>query len=256
MRFPFIVVSFAVCLAAGLFACGQTAAPCGPSTCTGCCSTAGECVIAPSAVACGGSGSACVMCSPGQTCVAGLCAGGATGGGSGGGGGATGGGSGSTSQVTGSVNGAPMVIASAAAQRFTGSTGSATYAGLVVRLSEHTAVCPVSGGFGAARATKRFATLRIVGPSVTTTPTPIGTGTYTGTLEVQTPNCNSLINGYNPGTLIESGDAISVTLTEVTNSVRGTFTGMFSSGAPISGSFDAAYCSFYDWELPNAVKCQ
>jgi hypothetical protein len=80
--------------------CGPSMQACGPSTCSGCCSADGECVIAPSALACGGSGSMCIQCMPSQQCLFGFCTAGngGTGGSAGTGGGAanTGGGAANT----------------------------------------------------------------------------------------------------------------------------------------------------------------
>lgn len=193
------------------------------------------------------------MCNAGESCVAGLCA---PGGGSGGGGGGI-----ANNDVTGQVNGAPMTIASAAAQRLVipnnfyvpGSTLSVQ--GLVIRLNEHTAVCSVTGGLGPASAAKRFLTLRIEGPAAAM-PMPLAAGTYTGRLAVQVPDCTTSSNGSNPSTLIDYSSTISITLTEVTNLVRGTFSGSLSSGAPISGRFEASYCGFYDFENSNGVQCR
>ncbi|MEW6434285.1 MAG: cadherin-like beta sandwich domain-containing protein [Myxococcota bacterium] len=62
------------CLSLLAVACGSTQAPCGPTTCPGCCATDGACVAAPTAQACGAAGAACVMCTGGARCVAGACA--------------------------------------------------------------------------------------------------------------------------------------------------------------------------------------
>lgn len=66
---------------------------CGPSNCTGCCDTSGQCQPGINALACGQAGSMCLQC-PGGQCFAGTCVPGSTGGGAASGGGtATGGGS-------------------------------------------------------------------------------------------------------------------------------------------------------------------
>lgn len=77
--------------------CGTAASRCGPSNCTGCCDSAGECAAGSSNVTCGSGGTLCQLCTSIQACTLGQCitqssSGG--GNGSGGGGGATGGGGG------------------------------------------------------------------------------------------------------------------------------------------------------------------
>lgn len=101
-------------LAAGalaLSACGSSSSTdCGPTTCNGCCTAAGQCVGGAANDACGSGGNTCNVCSGGQTCAGSVClaptgggggsdagmgggAGGGMGGGMGGGlGGGTGGG--------------------------------------------------------------------------------------------------------------------------------------------------------------------
>jgi|GEM_PF-1819853 len=88
--------------AVALTGCPQPVATCSPANCVGCCTQNDECVLATSAVSCGGSGSMCMQCQPGQQCLFGLCGPGtsSTGGGNGastggGGGSSTGGGGGS-----------------------------------------------------------------------------------------------------------------------------------------------------------------
>ena len=71
-------------------ACAPPVAVCGPSTCAGCCDANGECVIAPSALQCGASGSTCSQCVLGQTCSSGFCTNASSGGGTATGGGNTG----------------------------------------------------------------------------------------------------------------------------------------------------------------------
>ncbi len=64
-------------------ACAPRPQPCGPATCSGCCSAAGDCQTSGSALACGLKGSSCQQCTGAAVCVAGACASGS--GGSGGG---------------------------------------------------------------------------------------------------------------------------------------------------------------------------
>ena len=101
--------AFLISIAVLLAGCPQPTPSCSPSSCAGCCTQNDQCVLSPSAVSCGGSGSMCVQCQPGQQCLFGLCAAGSsnTGGGSatGGGGGATTGGGGGGA-VTGGGGGA------------------------------------------------------------------------------------------------------------------------------------------------------
>ncbi|MFO0599900.1 MAG: DUF1554 domain-containing protein [Myxococcaceae bacterium] len=107
-------------VASALVACGTPAKKCGPSTCSGCCTTAGECVSFLSAQQCGASGQQCFSCNSNQSCTLGICVsnnggGGGTGGGTGGGvtggggttggGGATGGGGGTTGGGGGTTGG-------------------------------------------------------------------------------------------------------------------------------------------------------
>jgi len=101
---PIVVACFAVLASACV------PAPSCSSTCSGCCTTSGECVTLPSAQQCGAAGLLCVTCAPTQQCTLGSCTaaggsggrGGGTGGGgggtTGGGGGTTGGGGGSSTQ--------------------------------------------------------------------------------------------------------------------------------------------------------------
>lgn len=172
----------------------------------------------------------------------------------GGGGGATG-----TNSVTGSINAAPFAAQSAIAQRFTGSDyGSPPkwYDGLVVRLSESAPACNANGGFGLAKAGKRVLDLTIrQAPDAGV----VTAGTQQGSLSVRSPDCATLSgcgNGMQCARLtgVEGGQ-VTVTLTDLSTRVKGSFTGTLGSGAPISGSFDADYCAFYDWEMTDAVQC-
>lgn len=67
-------------------ACSSAPAPCGPSSCSGCCDPSGACVTGDSNAACGRGGAECLECL-GGSCTQGMCqgAGGGTGGGGGGG---------------------------------------------------------------------------------------------------------------------------------------------------------------------------
>ena len=78
-------------------------AKCSPSTCSGCCDTAGKCQLGTTAEACGQPGNTCQACFIGQVCSSGLCGTTGLGGGSGGGdvGGGTGGSGGSGGGATG-----------------------------------------------------------------------------------------------------------------------------------------------------------
>lgn len=87
---PFLLVVVSVVAVS----CSSTP-PCGPSTCTGCCTAGGECQAVGTAAACGAQGSACFACNLGQTCFGGACI--ASSGGTGGGGGASSGGGGGSS---------------------------------------------------------------------------------------------------------------------------------------------------------------
>ena len=187
---------------------------------------------------------------------------GGTGGGSstGGGTGGSGGGAGSANSVTGSINGRTLAITSAAAQRFTAYTGglpAVPHEGLVIRLSEHSAVCNTSGPVGIAATDKRVVTLRIdLAPDAGAVPA----GQFTGRLEVGVPDCSSTMS-TSSGTVsvlnsIEQSAAASITLTETTGRVRGTFSATLGSGAPISGAFDADFCNFYNWETTRYVQCR
>jgi hypothetical protein len=200
-----------------------------------------------------------MMCTAGQTCVSGLCAAGNTGGGSGNtggggatgggatGGGATGGGGGSmqSNSVTGAPGGRAMTIVSGAAQQTSGFSNR-----LTIRLSEHALVCSATGGHGLAKSGLRMLDLFI--PLVQT-------GTQTAIASVISPDCFTNVpdsgGTHNPVTQVESAMNVSVTLTNVTGSVQGTFSGTFASGAPFSGVIDAPYCSFV-FTSAGAVTCQ
>jgi hypothetical protein len=90
--------------------CGGTKA-CGPSTCTGCCDSSGDCQLGASNNACGQLGAACNVCQFGQSCSFGTCSGGigqgggSGGGNTGGGGGSMGGGGGTTGGGGGTTGG-------------------------------------------------------------------------------------------------------------------------------------------------------
>ncbi|MDP3504060.1 MAG: hypothetical protein Q8S33_27225 [Myxococcales bacterium] len=74
-------------------ACGPVQRPCGPSTCTGCCDSSGQCQSGGSTSACGTRGAVCQVCGGSSaTCVTGLCSSiGSSGGGASFGGGSAGG---------------------------------------------------------------------------------------------------------------------------------------------------------------------
>lgn len=99
-------------------ACGPVQRPCGPSTCTGCCDSSGQCQSGGSTSACGARGAACQVCGGiSATCVTGVCSsinpnngggnsnngGGNAGGGSFGGGNTAGGSGGGTSLQRGNM---------------------------------------------------------------------------------------------------------------------------------------------------------
>jgi hypothetical protein len=183
-------------------------------------------------------------------------------GGTGGGIAGSGGGAGTANTVTGMVNGRAITAASAAAQRIrvyvqTGGSSSVTHEGLVVRLSESSAVCNTSGPVGVAATDKRVVTLRIdLAPDAGV----VGNGQFTGSLIIAVPDCSmTTASGSGPVSMLQSFEqsgAANITLTETTAKVRGTFTATLSSGAPISGSFDADFCNFYDWEVTQRVQCK
>lgn len=92
------VFGLALLVTVGLACSGR--APCGPTTCTGCCDQSGACVAGSSSLECGRSGAACTRCSVTDSCAQGACTpnftgqgGGAGTGGGSSGGGASGGGS-------------------------------------------------------------------------------------------------------------------------------------------------------------------
>ncbi len=60
-------------VAALVVGCSAGAKTCGPSTCGGCCDSAGACQFGTSAQSCGGSGGACRACQGTEVCNAGLC---------------------------------------------------------------------------------------------------------------------------------------------------------------------------------------
>ncbi|MBL8922871.1 MAG: hypothetical protein JNJ54_28745, partial [Myxococcaceae bacterium] len=94
-------------LALILTACGPSKPPCGPSTCTGCCDSTGQCQLGSSTAACGKSGIQCKSCIVSETCNFGICEGafGGTGGGFSGTGGGTAGGFGGGSTGGGFAGG-------------------------------------------------------------------------------------------------------------------------------------------------------
>ncbi|MDP3231272.1 MAG: EGF domain-containing protein [Myxococcales bacterium] len=111
----FVALAFAVLLAG----CPTASPPCGPSNCTGCCDTTGQCQSGLTTQACGSAGAACSACSVSDTCSFGKCmvsgpfnqgggsAGGSTGGGATGGGTAGGGTAGGSSAGGAADAGAP-----------------------------------------------------------------------------------------------------------------------------------------------------
>ncbi len=164
-------------------------------------------------------------------------------------GGGSAGGSAGANSVTGSVNGRGLVIASAAATRGTSS--------LIVRLSEHTATCDPNGTIGLSRAEKRIVSLFLSIPDGGT----VAPGQFIADeLRVEVPDCTSSMTGSagvsNPLTLLDNSTraSASITLVEVGSRARGTFSAMLSSGATLSGSFDAEFCNF-GGALYSRVKC-
>jgi hypothetical protein len=159
-----------------------------------------------------------------------------------------GGGGGGGSSITGNVNGRPTIVLSAAAQRLTVSDGvGGSRPGLAIRLSEHTAVCNPNGTLGLGASDKRLATLYIFGPSGSA---PVDVGEHEAELKIEVPDCT-----WDEGLLgpVERSPSVSVTITSVSGRVVGTFSGTLLSGAPISGVFDAEFCSFYN--SSSFVKC-
>lgn len=63
------VVGFSVAVAS----CSPAPKPCGPSTCNGCCDSAGECLAGTAVFECGLGGGACMACRPNELCRAGAC---------------------------------------------------------------------------------------------------------------------------------------------------------------------------------------
>jgi hypothetical protein len=89
LRFFLLVVAAAVGVLASSCECSSS---CSSATCTGCCGSDGACHPVVGPAACGASGSICVACGNGQSCVQGRCSDGT---GAGGGGGSSGLGGGS-----------------------------------------------------------------------------------------------------------------------------------------------------------------
>lgn len=83
------LVAFALSVLVG---CSAPSEKCSPSTCSGCCDSAGVCVGGTAPNACGTLGGLCRECAFGSACSLGLCTPLSTGGGAGGGGGGGGGG--------------------------------------------------------------------------------------------------------------------------------------------------------------------
>jgi hypothetical protein len=63
---------------AGVACGGGTVAPCSPSTCAGCCDSAGVCQPGDQPLSCGTQGGQCFACPGGTTCLLGSCFGGGT----------------------------------------------------------------------------------------------------------------------------------------------------------------------------------
>lgn len=154
--------------------------------------------------------------------------------------------------VTGMVNGRALDIRSASGQRFTGPG----YEGLVIRLSEHEATCNPSATIGVAASDKRVVTIRVQNAPDAGAVAP---GQRTGRLSVAVPNC-SVSMSSSAGFVSQlaeldfAGNA-SVSLVNLTGSAKGSFTANLASGASLSGTFDAAFCNFYDFENTSYVKC-
>ncbi|MBL8935664.1 MAG: hypothetical protein JNM69_14000 [Archangium sp.] len=144
---------FAVALALGCAPMPGTDT-CSPSTCSGCCTSAGECRQGLDAAACGASGAACISCGAGATCVVGACspsnprpdAGGSAGGGSAGGevsgggdaaaGGMAGGTAGGTVAGGGSAGGGTMGGGTAGGATSGGAPTSGACAGTLVQCGQ------------------------------------------------------------------------------------------------------------------------
>jgi hypothetical protein len=72
------LLRFGLLVAVGLvgWACGDDSgnkATCGPTTCSGCCSSTGKCITATSAEQCGQKGNLCTACGSNETCNKGVC---------------------------------------------------------------------------------------------------------------------------------------------------------------------------------------
>ncbi|MGA9523800.1 MAG: hypothetical protein WBV82_20225 [Myxococcaceae bacterium] len=171
----------------------------------------------------------------------------------------------SGSQVTGSINGKAVAVQSSAAQTYRAcsydSNSRCTWNnGLVVRLSEDSAICDPNGNVGLLRPGSRFVHLAVHRPEDAG---PITPGEYEGRIAVASLATEG---GCGGGTVNSSGtfhqvravdgsESAKVTIDAVSPTVRGNFSATLSSGAQVTGSFDAPFCNFYDWEDSARVRC-
>lgn len=241
---------FALLLAGVLLGCSAPPRPCGPTSCAGCCTGAGECVLAPSAVSCGGSGSSCRTCEAGQTCVSGLCASAGVMPGGTGGGSAAGGGSAGANSVSGNVNGRPFQVGSGAAQRYELVQGAGfRQQFLMVRLSEWSSTCNGVGGVSEMPGNTRVIDMTVASPI---NMGPVDAGQQTASVIVMVAECitnNRLVE-------LDRADAMPVTLTSVDGRVKGSISGTLRSGAPLAATFDVEYCAFVNTNNFTAINCR
>lgn len=167
-------------------------------------------------------------------------------------------------QVAGSINGQAFVGKSIAAQLFARcdnfSSGCIWSNGINIRLSEDQAICDPNGYRPLLRPGHRLIDVTITQPPDAGVVVP---GRYVGILAVRAlpleGGCDggeaTSIGPLHRTVLVDSTQSATVTLTKTTPTVQGTFAATLWSGAQLSGSFDAPFCTFYDWEDPSKVRC-
>ncbi len=180
--------------------------------------------------------------------------------------GPTGGGSttGATGQNLGAINGKALVVGSSAAQRTAYTPyGKGPSQSLVVRLNEDGASCDPGRPLGTVRPGSRLVDLVVLQSADAGT---VGTGAFTGSVTIMALPAGSCDAGspsssgyYGPGLLslqtVDGDHQASITFDSVSPTVHGHFKANLSSGATLEGTFDAPYCSFWDWERSALVQC-
>lgn len=158
--------------------------------------------------------------------------------------------------VTGMVNGTPITALSAISSPWTvESEGAMAPPGhyLTIRVSESAEFCNPDGFPPFATPGRRIVALGIERPLQDGKP---GVGTHEGGLSVERLTDDACASRERAELAHVDQGTATITITAMSPTVRGTFTGTLNSGAELRGSFDAIPCSSYDWERYDTVACK